>query len=388
MRSLIAAGAEVWAVAPVGARRCSWETTGIRFRPYALNARSLAPTEALRNIAQLRRAFVEIRPDLVHTFTAKANTLGTFAARLSGVPHIVNSVTGIGSFLADRTTHPVASTAIRGLYAAAGRLADRVVFQNADDMALFTTSGMTPARKAILIRSSGVNLEEFAPADVSSEMRAALRRSLGIDESGPVVTMIARLIGDKGVREFAEAARHLSGTHKATFLLVGDPDPGNPSSLPSSELASLRAAPTPLLLGHRDDVRELLAITDVFVLPSYREGAPRTVLEAMAMGLPVVTTDVPGCRDAVEDGVNGFLVQPRDVATLADRMACLLDDPAARARFGRVSRQRVEERFTESFIVDAHLDLYETLMRSGRMQKNARGKHAIELANGTSINAQ
>jgi len=191
-----------------------------------------------------------------------------------------------------------------------------------------------------------------------------LRQERGLSLDAVVVTMIARLIAPKGVREFLQAAERLNG--KACFLLIGEPDPGNLDSLTWEEIQEYVRRGVVLAPGWQKDVIPWLAITDIFVLPSYREGTPVTVLEAMAMGLPVVATDVPGCREAVVHGETGFLVPPRNVGELVRAIQKLAEDPALRQRMGQAGRERVVQHFAVERIVEQYLDLYAELLSTGR----------------------
>jgi glycosyltransferase involved in cell wall biosynthesis len=219
-----------------------------------------------------------------------------------------------------------------------------VFFQNPDDRLLFIRRGLVPPDKVELLPGSGIDLAEFSPRPAPSGDRFAF-------------LMIARLIRDKGILEYVEAARSLRARGiDADFRVVGFLDDGNPTSVKAAELERWTEEGTISVLGRRDDVREEIARAGCVVLPSYREGTPRTLLEAAAMGRPVITTDVPGCREVVEDGQTGLLCRAGDSRDLAEKMELLLGmAPAERERLGRNGRAKMEREFGEQIVVDRYL---------------------------------
>lgn len=221
---------------------------------------------------------------------------------------------------------------VRILYRFALTKAHKVFFQNPDDERLFRELGLMPAAvPSIVVNGSGVDLASFAMSPILKRM--------------PVFLMIGRLIGDKGLREYAEAAKRVKGIHpEARFQLIGWLDT-NPDAIAQSELDWWIADGTLEFLGKLDDVRPAIADSTVYVLPSYREGTPRTVLEAMSMGRPIITTDAPGCRETVIDGENGFLVPVKSVDALVEAMLKFIEDPTLAPRMGRRSREIAEEKY-------------------------------------------
>ena len=252
---------------------------------------------------------------------------------------------------------------VSGLYRTALGLTDRVWFQNSDDLGFFVTTGLLTAEKALLIRSGGVNIAEFSMAGVDQKAVPKLRKELKIEGGGPIVMMIvARLIWSKGIKEFVAASRILQqGCSRAQLLLFGPYDHGHPDEVPPGFLESVRAENFRAMTLFRTDVREILSLADVVVLPSYfGEGVPRILLEASAMGKPIVTTDNPGCREVVEHGRNGYLVPVKDPRALAAAIADLSNSEAVRVEFGRHSRLKAETEFDEQLIVDRIVrELYE-----------------------------
>ena len=292
----------------------------------------------------------ELSPDIVHLVSSKAVLYGGLAARISKVPAVLASVSGLGFvFIASGFRNWFVRSAVSLLYRLAlGKKNLRVIFQNPDDRELLLRLGAVTPEKALLIRGSGVDLAEYP----------ALPEPDGV----PVVAMAARLLWDKGVGEFVAAARLLKRKGvKARFQLIGDPDPHNPASVPSEVLASWRAEQVVEFLGFRSDIAQLFSSAHLVVLPSYREGLPRVLIEAAACGRAVVTTDVPGCRDAVIPGKTGLLVRVRDAQALADAMQSLLENSSARQSMGLAGRHLAEESFDIRRVVDKHLAIYQDL---------------------------
>lgn len=308
---------------------------GLTVHAIALDRTGLNPLADLRVLYQLWRLMRSIRPTLVLGYTIKPVVYGSIAAWLARVPRRFALITGLGyTFLGDGG-RPWARRLAHGLYAVALARVHKVFFQNADDLALFRGQGILPeGMPAVVVDGSGVDLAAYPATD--------------LPEGPPSFLMIGRLLGDKGVREYAAAARQLRAEGcQARFRLVGWID-GNPDAIGQSELDAWIADGSIDFGGRLADVRPEIARCTAYVLPSYREGMPRTVLEAMAMGRPIVTTDAPGCRETVEDGVNGFLVPVRSVEGLAGAMRRFIETPAIAAGMGRRSRQIAEARY------DAH----------------------------------
>jgi glycosyltransferase involved in cell wall biosynthesis len=313
-------------------------------------------------LVALYRLLARLRPQIVHAFDTKPGVYGCLAARLAGVPVVIGTLNGLGSLYGEDSFR---SRIVRGIYEKLQRLASRhsdvTVFQNQDDRKEFVARRIVPADKAALIAGSGVPTDLLDPARFRGQ-RQQVRASLGIPASALVVTLVSRVIRSKGVEEFAAAAKLVrSRFPEAHFLLVGPADKESVDRFSADELAALgRAVHWP---GARQDVPQVLAASDVFVLPSYlREGIPRVLLEAAAMRLPLITTNVPGCNDVVEDGVNGFLTPARNPQALCEALVTLLARPDLRERFGHVSRQRAVERFDLSLVVAQTHRLYSELL--------------------------
>jgi N,N'-diacetylbacillosaminyl-diphospho-undecaprenol alpha-1,3-N-acetylgalactosaminyltransferase len=362
MRALREWGAQVWAISPPGAYSPRFPEHGIEFVPLSLDRKTFHPLKAWATVHRLRSILRALRPDVLHTFTLRPNVYGALAGWLAGVPAIVSTVTGLGTLY---TRHDVRTRLLRWgveqVTRLALRAADAVIFQNPEDQHYYLSRKLCRPEQARRIAGTGIDVRTFSPDRFSPDERRRLRRERGLPPETVVVTMIARLIAPKGVREFLQAAERLNG--KARFVLIGEPDPGNFDSLTWEEIQAYVRRGLVLAPGWQNDVLPWLAITDVFVLPSYREGTPVTVLEAMAMGLPVVATDVPGCREAVVAGETGFLVPPRNVDELVRAIRKLVEDPALRRRMGQAGRARAVQRFAIERITAQYLDLYAELLR-------------------------
>jgi N,N'-diacetylbacillosaminyl-diphospho-undecaprenol alpha-1,3-N-acetylgalactosaminyltransferase len=362
-RGLIAAlqsrDADVTIIGPPGEYVEAIRRLGTRYITVELD-RFMNPAKDMKLLGAFYRIFRRENFDLVHNHTIKPNIYGTLAAKLAGVRPILGSVRGRGSMFTEapglkrRTLKMIAMN----LYRYAFRFIDRVQFLNGDDLDFFVATGMLRRDKAVLIRSSGVNLAEYSSIGLSQDYLRRLRSELGITADMRVVTMVARAYWSKGVREFVESAHRIEQRHPVKFLLVGSVEDG-PDAVPETYLRE-QATDSFQWLNYRKDVRELMALSDVVVLPSYYpEGVPRSMLEAMAMEKPVVTTDSIGCREVVDHCRNGFMIPVRNSRALTTAIDYLLRDDAMRLKFGRYSRRKVEQEFDERVIVERVLtDLY------------------------------
>jgi len=354
MQALIERGHEVAALCPKGDVFARFAEHGIAALHYDIDRSSLNPLREYPVIGHLASMLGRIRPDILHTFTAKPNIYGTLAGRMARVPVIYNLVEGLGSFyVEDSLRNRCIRACMESLYAITCRLSDSTVFVNRDDADHFRSHRLVPQHKMRIIRSVGIDTQVFKPGihDVS-----AVRRELGLVSASRVVLMVARAIWHKGLAEYIDAARRLRVQYPdAVFLLAGDVDQGNPSSATREFLMN---QPHVRWLGPRADIAELTALCDVYVLPSYREGVPRTLLEAASMSQPIVTTDTVGCREVVENGMNGILVPVRDSEALARGIATLLDDQALREHMGRAGREKVVREFDVRHVVRQYLELY------------------------------
>ncbi len=353
-RRLQAAGFDVLLVSPPGAYGCRLREAGLRWQPLPMDRRSLNPLRDLRLLAHLVRLYRRERPDIVHHFTIKCVVYGAIAAALAGVPARINAVAGLGYVFTNQAPKArVLRPLVRVLMGwAIGAKRSRLVLQNTDDVVAFERARSADSRTIRLIKGSGVDTLRFRPG-AEPVLNGPTTR----------VLLASRLLWDKGIAEYVEAARALrDAAVPIRFVLAGAPDPGNPASIPQAQLDAWAAEGIVEVLGQVDDMPALLARTDIAVLPSYREGLPRSLIEAAACALPLVTTDVPGCRDVVSDGEDWLIVPVRNAPALAAAIGALLDDPRWARQLGRRARARALAEFDERIVISRTLDVYAELL--------------------------
>lgn len=341
------AGFDVAVATRVGGCGETIRAAGLRLIPFNLSRSRGNP---LQEIAMLVRLYRRERPQIVHHVALKPVMYGVLASKLTGVPHVVNAVAGLGwlftsSGLAAHTLRPVICRLLAWLL---GATQSRTIVQNPDDFRLLAAEGV-PEDRLRLIRGAGVNTEVFTPA-------------LALPPEPVTVLFAARMLLDKGVGEFVEAARVLTQAGvTARFVLVGDPDPGNPASVSAAALRAWHGENGVEWWGRCDNMPDVFHTAHIACLPSYREGLPKALLEAAACGLPIVTTDVPGCREIVRDGMNGFLVPVRDAQALAAALRRLIEHSALRREMGRRAREIVLAEFSQERVIQETLSVYQEL---------------------------
>lgn len=333
-------GYEVHVAAMPGPTEAAIRAAGFDFHPLELSRGGMNPFAELRTLWRIRCLYRELKPQLVYQVTIKPVIYGTLAARSARVPRVMSVVSGLGYF--------AMQSGIRGglfrqfiftLYRFALRHPhQKIVFHNQQDRELFVKRGMVRASDALMVPGSGVDVKYFSPQ----------AEPAGV----PVVMLPARMLRDKGVHEFVAAAKALRAAGvQARFLLVGGADAGNPSAIPEAQLQRWNVEGNIEWLGHVQDMRALYAQSHIVCLPSYREGMARVLLEAAACGRPVVTTDVPGCRDAVLARETGLLVPPCDSTALAAALRQLIEDKALCRRMGKAGRHHVVANFSVEQVV-------------------------------------
>jgi glycosyltransferase involved in cell wall biosynthesis len=358
LRYLQAQGHDVTAVSGPGPWVEAVRAAGIPVKTVPLTRR-IAPLQDLRAFAALAWHLIRSRPDVVHTHTPKASLLGEWAAFLARIRFRVHTIHGLyfpGHMRPER----------RWLYIWLERVqmapATVILSQNSEDLETVRRDRIAdPAKLRFL--GNGIDVERFHPRNL--ERRTAVRRMLGIADDVPVVGMVGRVIREKGYLEYFVAAARLRATHPtAVFLAIGPYEPWKADAITDEQVGAFGLGGSLRLLGHRDDVDDLYAAMDVLTLPSHREGFPRSPMEAAATGLPVVVTDVRGCRDTVIDGETGTLVPARDPERLSAAIGALLDDAAARRRMGERGRRLAEERFDQRHVFERVARAYADLDRA------------------------
>lgn len=322
---------------------------GVELHRIPIDARGLSPLRDVGLLISYLRLMRELRPSAFLGFTVKPNLYGSIAAARLGIP-VLNTITGLGTaFLSGPALRTITAT----IYRHALRNSQSVFFHNSDDRDLFVSKKLVRPGQARIVAGSGVDLDHFSPT---------LKRIIG---NPPTFLFVGRLLRDKGVKEFAEAAAIVRKTHSAKFLMLGSTE-SHPKAARASELQRFVSSGIIELLGETDDVRPFMEAADCIVLPSYREGLPRVLLEASAMARPVITTDAPGCRSVIEDGRTGLLCAPRSSPSLARAMMAFLSmSPQDRLSMGRRAREKAESEFSQDNVVDAYLEALQ-VTRNGR----------------------
>lgn len=349
------AGARVVVATRVGEHAATLKREGFEVVALPWRRRSNDPVREARAWFAIRNLYARLKPDLVHHVAMKPVVFGGTAARCAGNPCQVNAIAGLGYLETSRhrrarLLRPVFDRVLRFAWRPANAHA---IVQNPEDAALLTHNFL-PENRVHLIRGSGVDVERFAPSPEPST------------DAGMIVTFVGRILWSKGIGEIVEAARMLRARgSRATFRLVGAPDPENPESVPEANLRAWAAEGLIDWQPWTDDVPAVWRAAHIAVLPSYREGLPKSLLEAAASGRAIVATDVPGCREIARASVNALLVPPRDARALADAVERLAGDAELRRRFGVAGREIAVREFSESRVVEETLALYRSLIGPG-----------------------
>lgn len=349
--TLIAQGYEVHVIAP-GECPVELSKAGFIYHSVEMSRKGMNPFAEVTTILALRRLFKQIQPDLVHLVTIKPYLYGGIAARLAGVPAVVSAVAGLGIlFSGQGFKNKVLRSILYPLYRFSfGHKNQAAIFQNPNDRDLLVNWGVLDFNKAQLIRGAGADLSVYP--------------YLPEPEGVPVISFAARLLKDKGVIEFVEASRILKTRGVETrFWLIGDPDPGNSNTVTQAQLDEWQQVGLVECLGYRTDIANLFSQSNIVTLPSYYgEGLPKVLIEAAACGRAVVTTDHPGCRDAIEPNLTGVLVPVRNAEALADAIQYLIENPEKRKAMAKAGRELAEKEFAIEKVVDAHLKIYNELL--------------------------
>jgi glycosyltransferase involved in cell wall biosynthesis len=354
IRALVAEGYEVVAVAPDDSYSARLSELGCRFVPLPMDNQGTHPLRDMLLTFRFWKLLRRERPDVLLAYTVKPNIYGSLAAGLLGIP-VVNNIAGLGAvFIKDGWLVRL----VRGLYRLALRRSAKVFFQNRDDRDLFVEAGLVRPEQTDLLPGSGIDLTRFIPEAYDSKTSAAT------EQIKFRFLLIARMLRDKGVAEYVAAAKLLRARWpNVDFCLLGFLDVENPAAISTEEMNAWVAEGYVRYLVVSDDVRSEIATADCIVLPSYREGTPRTLLEAAAMAKPIISTDAVGCREVVDDGVNGYLCKVRDAEDLAAKMERMLGlSMDERAAMGRAGRKKMEAQFDEKIVIAKYLQVVAELV--------------------------
>ena len=350
-QAALEAGYEVHIAAPKDiASEQQLAGSGFHLHQFSMHRHRINPFSEFRSFQEIYRTHRRLKPDIVHLVTIKPVLYGGIAARFARVPSVVSAISGLGyAFVGANLRSRIINVLVKPLYRfALGHRTQRVIFQNENDRMMIEGLGIDLSGKAEMIPGSGVDLDVFKPAP---------------EPDGPVTVVVpSRLLRDKGITEFVDAARILKREGSAArFVLVGDAPEGNPASIPQDLLDTWRAENLVEFWGFRNNMPDVLRQSHIVVLPSYREGFPKALIEAAACGRAVITTDVPSCRDAIIEGRTGRLVPVRDSAALADAMRGLIEDGETRRKMGIAGRKHAEQAFSVEHVMRRHLDIYSDL---------------------------
>jgi glycosyltransferase involved in cell wall biosynthesis/ribosomal protein S18 acetylase RimI-like enzyme len=376
LRALRDAGFDVTTISAPGPWVPDLEAEGLRHIPWLHATRSWNPREDALAFRELLAIFRRERFDVVHTHNPKPGVMGRIAARIAGVPCVIDTVHGLYATPDDGASRRLPVLAAEWI---AARCSHLELYQSAEDLAWARRLGVTRPGRSIHL-GNGIDLSRFTPGLAAEERVRKLRSELGIGEDELVVGTVGRMVREKGYLELFEAARIVrSSRSNVRFLVVGDRDADKADAVTEEEV--LAAGGDFVFAGWREDVADLIALMDVFALPSWREGMPRSAIEAAASGLPLVLTDIRGCREVVRDGVEGLLVPVRDPRRLAEAILRLLDDPSVRRRMGEAARARAESTFDERRVAATVVEATTSLLASaGRSNASSDGDVRIRPA--------
>jgi len=346
IRELQQQGYSVVAIAPPDEYAEKLAAIDARFVPLPMDNKGTNPIRDLRLAFAIRRLLKQERPCCALTFTVKPNVFGAFAARSLGIP-VISNISGLGTVFIKRTW---VTMVVGTLYRSSLRFASKIFFQNPDDLELFVGNRLVDSSKSQLLPGSGVDTIRFAPPTQPDQPKGLFR-----------FLLLGRLLWDKGIGEFVDAAAQVRGKFpNCEFVLMGFTGMDNATAIPFSKIENWQKSGLLTYVPPAVDVRDQLAQADCVVLPSYREGTPKALLEAASMAKPIITTDVPGCRQVVEDGATGFLVKVRDATDLAEKMERMIRlTEGERVAMGLRGREKMIREFDERIVIRAYLQAVE-----------------------------
>lgn len=356
IKALATNGYDVTAIGSDEAEEAKFQKHGISYRLYCLN-RKFRLVDEIKGFLTLYNIFKHEKFIIVHAFDTKPTILARVAARLAGVPIIIGTIPGLGSLFSEDS---LSNRILRQFYIffqkVACKISDITILQNQEDRDFFVSRRITDSLKVKIIRGSGVDTKRFSSENVDLEAVEKIKKELCLNDS-PIISMITRLVRYKGIDEYLQAASLLKTKYpNINFLLVGPQD----KTLAAFSLEEVsKYSNVVKYLGPRSDIPEILYLSDIVVLPSYyREGIPRALLEAASMGKPIITTDLPGCKEVVKDGVNGFLIPPKNPQALVEAIEKLILNEDLRKEMGVLSRKKAVEEFASDIVFKETLNLY------------------------------
>lgn len=303
----------------------------IEYKQLYVDRNGFNPFKDLNTLKELFKFLKKEKPDKIFSYQAKTVIYGSIAAKLNGITEVYPLIAGLGSvFRGNGIKNKIVGAILKREYKIACSCSKKVFFQNSDDLGEFIRLGLIDANKAVIINGSGVNLDKFKQTPLPAE---------------PAFLFIGRLIKDKGIIEYLEACRIIKKENPQVRCMLVGPFDSNPSAIKPEELKSYVDDEVVEYFGVQSDVREFIAQCSTYVLPSYHEGTPKTVLEAMAMGRPIITTNAPGCRETVENNINGYLVEVKDIKGIVEKMRCFISDPEKSFKMGQASLEIVKEKY-------------------------------------------
>lgn len=353
MKALVKANYKVYAMVPKGDYTNELLNCGADVIFYDLDRKSINPFKELRTLIQMFKKIKPIDPDIIHTFTIKPNIYGAIIGRMLGVQKVITAITGLGGFFSENSVFAKGVQALtKVLYRIVRHCTSMVVFQNADDQGFFISENILRKDQTRLIRGSGIDTATWKTQRVEKQNTDVIK-----------FILVARLLKQKGIIEFCEAASELNKQYDGQIecVVLGDEDPGNKHNIGKNKLQPFIERNDITFLGWCDNIKEQLCERDVFVLPSYyREGIPRTGIEAAAMAMPIITTDSIGCRELVDDQQTGFLIEPKSIESLIKAMSVFIQHPNLIYEMGQKSRAKAVNEFDVKKVISEHMAIYES----------------------------
>ncbi len=322
-------------------------------------------TSDMSLIFEFYRIYRQWKPDIVHQFSIKPVIYGTIAARLAKVPIIINTIPGLGYvFTGTEKKRKFLRIIVLFLYRIAGKFSDFMFFQNEDDKRLLINHKIVSEEKTLIVPGSGVDTQYYSQDKINEKIIDQTKKDIKYKQNQIIILMASRMLYDKGIAEFVECSERIKRIKpNVRFLLAGPLDHGNPAHIPSEVIKKWQKENKIEYLGKHSDMRELIGLSDIVVFPSYREGKPKFLLEAASMGKPIITTDVPGCRDVVENEKNGILVPIKDIESLFNAVIKLINNPELRRKMGEKSRKKAKKEFDEKIVIEKTLKVYKQLIQ-------------------------